>query len=94
MQHEPTLLAHRHLHELIAHQRVGMLVEYMTISPFRFLVRLVMIPFGKCYVNAVVSSSKQGFVFIQQDVKSLRGPGKEKVASDGNLIDPHLPANV
>ena len=71
-----------------------MLVEYMTISSFCFLVHFVMIPLGKCYVNAVFSSSKQSIVYSQQDIKSLRGPGKEKVAPDGNLIDTHLPANV
>ena len=71
-----------------------MLVEYMTISPFRFLVHLVMIPFGKCYVNPVFSSRKQGVVYSQQDIKGLRGPGKEKVTSDGDLFDIHLPANV
>ena len=42
-----------------------MLVEYMTISAFRFLVHLVMISFGKGYVNAVFGSRKQSVVYGQ-----------------------------
>lgn len=53
-----------------------------------------MISFGKGYVNAVFGSRKQSVVYGQQDIKGLRGPGKEKVTSDGNLFDIHLPANI
>ena len=37
-----------------------------------------MISFGKGYVNAVFGSRKQSVVYGQQDIKGLRGPGKEK----------------
>ena len=94
VQHEPTILAHRQRYELIAHQHIGMLVEHVAISAFRFLVHLVMVPLGKGYVNAVFRSRKQGIVYGQQHIKGLRGPGKEKVTSDGNLFDIHLPANI
>ena len=94
MKHKTAVFAKRQRHKLITHQYIGVLVEYMAVASLVLLVYLVVVSLGNGYMYAVFSSCEQCIVNCQQHIECLCGTREEEVATDGNLLDIHLPAYV
>ena len=94
MKHEAAVIAQWQRHILIAHQYIRMLVEDMAVATLVLLIYFVVVSLGNGYMNTVLGSCEQCIVDCQQHIERLCGTREEEVATDGNLLDIHLPAYV
>ena len=94
MEHKAAVITKRQRHILIAHQDIRVLVEDMAVASLILLVYLIVVALSDGYMYAVLGSCEQCIVNCQQHIERLRGTREEEVATNGNLLDIHLPAYV
>ena len=94
MKHKAAIITKRQRHILIAHQYIRVLVEDMAVASLVLQVYFVMVTLSDGYMYAVFGSCEQCIVNCQQHIEGLCGTREEEVATDGNLLDIHLPAYV
>ena len=66
----------------------------MAVASFVLLVYLIVVTLSDGYMYAVLGSCEQCIVDCQQYIEGLCGTREEEVATNGNLLDIHLPAYV
>ena len=94
MEYKTAVITKRQRHILIAHQYIRVLVEDMAVASLVLLVYLIVITLSDGYMYAVFGCREQSIVNCQQHIEGLCGTREEEVATDGNLLDIHLPAYV
>ena len=94
MKHEAAVITQWQRHILIAHQYIRVLVKDMAVASLILLVYLIVVTLGNGYMDTVLGSCEQRIVNCQQHIERLRGTREEEIATDGNLLDIHLPAYV
>ena len=66
----------------------------MAVASLVLLIHLIVVALSNGYMYAVLSGCEQRIVNSQQNIECLRCTREEEVATDGNLLNIHLPTYV